>query len=70
MEAPGLGMKIFETLWMMIYCMRSYLLLVTGSKLSIKIEKGFQNASKVGEKGLERKYFQFNITSEAKEFLQ
>ena len=55
---------------MMIYVMRSYLLVVTGAKLSIKIEKGFQNASKVGEKGPERKYFQFNITSEPKEFLQ
>ena len=55
---------------MMIYVMRSYLLVVTGAKLSIKIEKGFENASKVGEKGLERKYFQFNITSDPKEVLQ
>ena len=55
---------------MMIYVMSSYLMVVTGAKLSIKIEKGFQNASKVGEKGPERKYFQFNITSEPKEFLQ
>ena len=70
MEPQRLGREIFETLWMMIYVMSSYLMVVTGAKLSIKIEKGFENASKVGEKGLERKYFQFNITSEPKEFLQ